>query len=294
MNSAAFEAQSANYVQQVERALEKYAQLTLAAQSTVSEAARYSLFAGGKRVRGSLVLAFCDMCGGDMAASESFVAAVEMVHAYSLIHDDLPCMDDDDMRRGKPACHIKFGEANALLAGDALLTAAFAAIANGPGDDTLQAKALKILSEGAGARGMIYGQELDLHFETIKASYEELLQVHNNKTGALITAAALMGALGVEDDKLDAVRTYGQNIGLVFQIVDDILDVTADSATLGKPKGSDAQQGKTTFTTLFGTEEAFKIAKDLTDSAAQQLQTAFGDKAQFLIAYAENLLERQK
>ena len=263
--------------------------------SLTARAARYSLFGGGKRVRAILVQAACEMLCGDPEPAADFSAAVEMLHCYSLIHDDLPCMDNDDYRRGRLSCHKAFDEATALLAGDALLTEALEAAANAPFSPQVQAQAVRLLAGGAGLSGMILGQELDLKYEAQSATEAQLLQVHRHKTGALIEAALQMGAAAAgatEEDKA-ALKTYGYGLGLVFQIVDDVLDVTATQEELGKPIGSDAQQGKTTFVTLYGVQGAMEYARKVNDQACAALQ-GYGERAEFLLTMAQKLIERKK
>ena len=233
---------------------------------------RYSLFAGGKRIRPMLTIEFCKLFGGTEEAALPFACAVEMIHTYSLIHDDLPCMDDDDMRRGKPTNHKVFGESTALLAGDALLTGAFeAAAANTAVGAEISAKAVAYLASCAGRYGMVGGQIMDLEGEKRKLSLDELLKLHSLKTGALIGAAAVLGALaaGVEFSApaMKDVVTYAENIGLAFQIVDDILDCTGDSAILGKNVGVDAEHQKSTFLSFYSVEEAQFYADRLTQEA---------------------------
>jgi geranylgeranyl diphosphate synthase type II len=236
------------------------------------DAERYSLFAGGKRIRPMLTIEFCRLFGGDEAAALPFACAVEMIHTYSLIHDDLPCMDDDDLRRGKPTNHKVFGEATALLAGDALLTGAFeAAASNTVAGPEASAKAVAYLANCAGRYGMIGGQIMDLEGEGRKLTLDELLKLHSMKTGALISAACVLGALaaGVSftDRAMEDVVTYAENIGLAFQIVDDILDATGDSALLGKNTGVDAEHQKSTFLTFYSVDEARFYAERLTQTA---------------------------
>ena len=239
---------------------------------------RYSLFAGGKRIRPLLTLEFCRMFGGEEEAALPFACAVEMIHTYSLIHDDLPCMDNDDMRRGKPTNHKVFGEAIALLAGDALLTGAFeVAASNAAAGAETSAKAVAYLAGCAGRYGMIGGQVMDLEGEKKQLSPEELLKLHSLKTGALISAAAVLGALaaGVEfdDPRMEAVVTYAENIGLAFQIVDDILDCTGNAEELGKATGSDAANQKTTFRSFYSVKEAQFYAERLTEEAIRAIRT---------------------
>lgn len=263
--------------------------------SRVAQAARYSLLDGGKRVRAVLCLAVCEMLCGDMELAARYAAAVEMLHCYSLIHDDLPCMDNDDFRRGKPSCHKAYGEATALLAGDALLTAAFEVLSTGNGAHANQnALACSVLARAAGARGMIYGQELDLHYETAAATEKQLREVHRNKTGMLIAAAAQLGAVAANafDSDRQSVEKFAFDIGLVFQMVDDVLDVSATTQELGKPAHSDEESGKTTFVTLFGVDETMRMADELTMQAVRQISEKFGEKSDFLQAFARSLVRR--
>ena len=283
------------YLARVNRALETACDAFLPEESEVCRAARYSLLGGGKRIRAVLVLAVCDMLNGDAAAAEQFAAAVEMLHCYSLIHDDLPCMDNDDLRRGKPSCHKAFGEATAMLAGDVLLTEAFEVIANVAAPAIVNVRAAKALGAGAGSRGMVYGQELDLKYEALAATEEQLRLIHRNKTGALINAAVQMGAAAAQANETQCkeLEAYAFGIGLVFQIVDDVLDVTGSQEQLGKPIGSDSENGKTTFVTLYGTDGAMVLAQKLNEQICNDLQQHFGAKAAFLQQLAQQLLVRK-
>lgn len=290
-----YQAQYQKYLEQTASALEKVCGRFLPEESEVCRAARYSLLGGGKRIRAVLVLSVCEMLGGNMATAEQFAAAVEMLHCYSLIHDDLPCMDNDDLRRGRPSCHKAFGEATAMLAGDVLLTEAFEAIANAPASAQACVRAAKALGAGAGSRGMVYGQELDLKYESLAATEEQLRLIHRNKTGALINAAVQMGAAAAEADeeKCKALEAYAYGIGLVFQIVDDVLDVTSTPEQLGKPIGSDSENGKTTFATLYGVQGAMELAGQLNAKTCAELRGRFGEKAAFLEQLAQRLLTRK-
>ena len=282
------------YLVRAKRALEEACRRYLPAESQVCQAARYSLMGGGKRVRAVLVLSVCDMLGGDATAAEHFAAAVEMLHCYSLIHDDLPCMDNDDLRRGRPSCHKAFGEATALLAGDVLLTEAFEAVAQAPASPEVCIQAVKALSSGAGSCGMVYGQELDLKYEVLDTTESQLLQIHRNKTGALINAAVQMGAAaaGANQAQREALEQYAYGLGLVFQIVDDVLDATATTEQLGKPAGSDQANGKTTFVTLYGPDGAMTLAQQVNQDTCEAVHTAFGDQSAFLEQLAGAMLER--
>ena len=290
-----YKVQYQEYLNRATGALEKACDQFLPEDSEVCRAARYSLLGGGKRIRAVLVLSVCDMLGGDMQTAESFAAAVEMLHCYSLIHDDLPCMDNDDLRRGRPSCHKAFGEATAMLAGDVLLTEAFEVIANAPGSPQACVTAARALGAGAGSHGMVYGQELDLKYEALAATEEQLRRIHRNKTGALINAAVQMGAAaaGATSQQCAALAEYAYGLGLVFQIVDDVLDVTSTPEQLGKPIGSDSENGKTTFVTLYGTQGAMELAQNLNDQTCTGLQEHFGEKASFLRQLAQQLLVRK-
>lgn len=262
----------------------------------IYEAMNYSLMAGGKRIRPVLTLETCRMCGGDVEAALPFACAVEMIHTYSLIHDDLPCMDDDDLRRGKPTNHKVYGEATAVLAGDALLTAAFEMMAEYRG--TLDAErvlaAMDCLSHAAGAAGMIGGQILDMEGEERPLSLEELKLMQSLKTGALISAAAEMGCIvaGGSQAQREAVRTYAQCIGRAFQVRDDMLDVTSTDEVLGKPIGSDAENGKTTFVTALGLDGCAALVDELTGQAVEALDVFEG--AEFHIWLAHLLAGRDR
>ncbi len=262
----------------------------------LDEAIHYSLMAGGKRVRPALTLEFCRLFGGDATAALPFAAAVEMIHTFSLIHDDLPCMDDDDLRRGRPTSHKVFGEANALLAGDALALDAFGmAASNKAVSPEVRASAVLLLSTAAGSSGMVRGQIIDMFGEENTLSYEELLTLHANKTGALIRVSAQLGVLaagyGVDTPEMEAAVVYADRIGLVFQIVDDILDVTATPEMLGKSVGGDATHHKNTFLTFRTVEEATTEAMRLTEEAVAALASYSG--ADRLVAIARYLAVRK-
>ena len=260
----------------------------------IYDAMNYSLMAGGKRIRPVLTLETCRMCGGDVSAALPFACALEMVHTYSLIHDDLPCMDDDDLRRGKPTNHKVFGEANAVLAGDALLTAAFEMMTEHRGalDADRVLDAIDCLSHAAGATGMIGGQVLDMEGEERPLSLEELKLMQSLKTGALICAAAELGCIvaGGSREQRCAVREYAQCIGRAFQVRDDMLDVTSTDEVLGKPIGSDAENGKTTFVTALGLEGCGKLVDELTEQAIRALDEF--DRPEFHIWLARLLAGR--
>ena len=259
------------------------------------EAMRYSLLSGGKRVRATLTLETCKMLGGDVNAALPFACAVEMIHTYSLIHDDLPCMDDDDMRRGKPTCHKVYGEAIATLAGDGLLTDAFSVCAMNPyvsGD--CAATAVALLSGAAGSFGMVKGQVMDLYGESHELDERQLVELHMGKTGAMICAAVQLGCLAAgiapDDDKTQRLTLFAQKIGLVFQIIDDMLDVTANEAELGKKTGADKDKNKTTFMKFFSPEEARVYSEQLTREAISEIED-MGD-SEGLVSLALFLCDR--
>lgn len=258
---------------------------------------RYSVENGGKRVRPLLTLLFCDACGGDVKSAVPLACAVEYIHTYSLIHDDLPCMDNDDYRRGKPSNHKVFGESFALLSGDGLLSAAFELIAQGQCDglysSQVAVKSVKILSYLAGSRGMIGGQVVDLLNENnSNADFETLKLMDGLKTGALIEAACTLGCTvaDADEDKFRAATQFAQKIGLAFQIKDDILDVTGSFEKLGKASGSDAQNGKSTYVTLLGVDKCQSLVNKLTDEALLSLDNFENNGA--LKEYAQYLAKR--
>lgn len=267
------------------------------------EAMRYSLMAGGKRLRPVLCLAAAAATGGDEAAVMPAACALEMIHTYSLIHDDLPAMDDDDLRRGRPTCHIQFDEATAILAGDALLTLAFEVLADAAQTDVAgrpdRAGAwiavIREIATAAGAPGMVEGQMRDMAAEKEPLNLDTLAALHGFKTGAMIRVSARAGALlsGADPSRLGALTRYAERIGLSFQVTDDILNVTGDSAEMGKATGTDAVRGKSTYPSLLGLEESRALAARLTAEAIEALE-GFGDAAAPLAAIAEYILKRRK
>ena len=238
-------------------------------QKRLFDAMRYSLLAGGKRIRPVLTLEFCRICGGDWQSAIPFACALEMIHTYSLIHDDLPCMDNDDYRRGRLTNHKVFGEALAVLAGDGLLTAAFEIAANAPADPAVTVKAIRILSEQAGELGMVGGQVLDMDAEEQELTEQGIYDIQCRKTGALIQAACQIGVVAANgtEQQLDAAKTYAQNLGLAFQIRDDMLDVVGDEQVFGKPIGSDKEEGKITYVDVKGLDGCAKAVEDCTAKA---------------------------
>ncbi len=266
-----------NQAKKIDSRLEYH--LNLLNKSVVTDAMTYSVKNGGKRIRPFLALEFAKACGGDIDAALDFGCAIEMIHTYSLIHDDLPCMDNDDVRRGKPSCHIAFGEDNALLAGDALLTYAFKLITlatNLPAENVINA--VRYLSESA--NGMIDGQVLDLQFEKTKPTIDEVLAMYKLKTGCLLIASCQLGCLSSakwSEEINSAAHEYAVNLGLAFQIMDDILDITSDVATLGKPVGSDEKNDKSTIVKFYGLEKAKEMVDEYTQKAINSLSVIDGD-----------------
>lgn len=258
----------------------------------LQEAMRYSLLAGGKRVRPVLTLAFCDMLGTDWKKALPFACALELIHTYSLIHDDLPCMDDDDLRRGKPTCHKVFGETLAVLAGDALQPEAFSLIARADGMSAKQRIcAVEVLASACGGDGMVAGQVLDL--DGCCCSEREVNFLHSLKTGKLLCAAAELGciAAGSDESLCAGAVEFGQHIGLAFQVRDDMLDVIADQSEFGKPVGSDKEEGKTTYVDLLGLEECQKLVEQETELAVASIAGIPGNE--FLCSFARTLAERR-
>lgn len=262
----------------------------------LQDAMRYALFNGGKRVRPGLVYLCNQLLGGDLDAADLPASAIEAVHSYSLVHDDLPAMDDDDLRRGKPTCHIAFDEASAILAGDALQCCAFEWLASPQPMLTaaVQLRMVAILARAAGDRGMVAGQAFDLAHVGQSLSLEQLQQMHRHKTGALLTAAVELGALSAgitSGDHYDALRRFGDAIGLAFQVQDDILDIEGDTATLGKPQGSDLAQNKPTFAALLGLSGA-REKLQLLHAEAINVLALFGPEADPLRALADYIVKR--
>ncbi|MDO4175720.1 MAG: polyprenyl synthetase family protein [Eubacteriales bacterium] len=286
------------YSSLVEQQLTSYIQLEEdKGQGLIFEACRYSAMAGGKRLRPALVLEFCRICGGEQKAALPFACALEMIHTYSLIHDDLPCMDDDDLRRGKPTNHKVYGEAMAVLAGDGLLNLAFET-ASDPANAAYvsaetQVKAIRILSRASGMHGMIGGQVLDMQAEETQISLEQLKVLQELKTGALIGAAAQLGCLigGATPEQTDAALEYARCIGLAFQIQDDILDIEGDAEIFGKPIGSDAANSKSTYPSLLGLERCHELVHELSQQAVDAL-APFSD-AGILPELAMSLADRK-
>ena len=265
------------------------------ADARLAQAMQYGLLNGGKRLRPFLAYATASALGGSWSQADASACALEMVHSYSLVHDDLPAMDDDDLRRGKPTCHIAFDEATAILAGDGLLTAAFEVLANSPVSDGQRLQLIGILSRSAGAAGMVAGQAIDLSHVGQAMTLEQLENMHRHKTGALILAAVEMGAYSVEAAPgaavLQGLRHYAEAIGLAFQVQDDILDIESDTATLGKTQGADVALNKPTYPALLGLDGAKAKARELVAEAQQALQVLPGDQS-VLRGLAQYIIER--
>ena len=263
-------------------------------QARLAEAMRYSLLAGGKRIRPMLVLEFCRIAGGDVAAALPVACAIEMLHTYSLIHDDLPCMDNDDLRRGRPTNHVVYGECTAVLAGDALQAEAFGTILRSALPAERKAACAEILAGAVGLDGMCGGQYLDMSWEGRQLTEQELTEINSRKTGALLVAACQMGvaAAGGSRLMLDTAGHFGAALGMAFQIRDDMLDVLSTAEELGKPIGSDSQENKNTYMVLMGEEGCRQTVQRLTEFAKNVLGEAFEDTA-FLCAMADSLADRK-
>jgi geranylgeranyl diphosphate synthase type II len=279
----------------VDKALDGFLPKATTKPATIHKAMRYSIFAGGKRLRPILCLAAAEACGGDPTAALPAACSVECIHTYSLIHDDLPCMDNDDFRRGKPTSHKVFGEGVAVLAGDALLTIAFEILAQT--DARGRHKLGDLVKELAGASGsqwLIAGQVVDLESEGKKISGRELQFIHRCKTAALLTSSIRLGAMSANatEKKLEALTKFGQSLGLAFQVIDDILDITQTTEKLGKSAGKDVAAGKATYPAIFGLEKSRKEAKRLTQEASDALKP-FGKQGVVLKALADYLLDRE-
>ena len=284
---------------QVDSALDEYVPKVDGLTADLIEAMRYSLFAGGKRLRPILCMAGAEAVGGEGQHVLPVACALELIHTYSLIHDDLPLMDDDDLRRGKPTNHKVFGDAIALLAGDGLLTEAFSLmtspVTTGEIAPDRLLEAIRMISGAAGPGGMVGGQVVDMQWEGKKADLETVKFLHTHKTGALIKASVVSGTIvtGAPEAQVRSVLSYGKKIGLAFQISDDILDVEGDSETMGKMAGADEEKGKTTYPSVLGLGESKKVQSVLVQEAVQDLK-AFGERAEPLRQIAYYIIERKK
>lgn len=262
-------------------------------QGIIYKAMRYSVFAGGKRLRPILMTEVCKMCGGRIEDVMPFACAMEMIHTYSLIHDDLPAMDNDDLRRGLPTNHVKFGEATAILAGDALLNKAFETSAKYGSKAPNAMRALSVLADSSGTEGMIGGQIVDMESEGKEIDASRLRYIHLLKTGAIIRSSCVIGAVtaNADEKEISAVDEFASNLGVAFQIRDDMLDVTGDEKSLGKPIGSDEKSEKNTYVKLFGLEKSEEMVKEYSKKAIDSLKI-FSDKADFLIRLTNYLVDR--
>lgn len=278
------------YTTKINKALSEIAE-SFPKDNIVSEAMAYSLLAGGKRIRPVIALAVADSLGGDMETALIFGCALEMIHTYSLIHDDLPCMDNDTLRRGMPTCHVKYGEAYALLAGDGLLTYAFSHITRNVCDKEKAFDFIAYLSEMAGIEGMVGGQTDDIKAEKVKVGIDTLVSIHERKTGALINAAGAAGAIAAGCSASFA-ENYTKSLGLAFQIKDDILDVEGDEAKMGKTLMKDINSEKSTFVTLMGLDKAKAELASETKKAIDAC-SVFKDGGEFLALLAKAMLERE-
>ena len=281
---------------QVDRALDRWLPAEKTRPATLHRAMRYAVFAGGKRLRPILCLAAAEACGGKISNALPAACAVECVHTYSLIHDDLPCMDDDDLRRGRPTTHKVFGEAVAVLAGDALATIAFEILAKTKETPRHAMREFFLeLSRAAGSSFLVGGQVADMEAEKRQATPAELLFIHRGKTAAMIVASLRLGAMSANATpaQVKALGVFGENLGLAFQIIDDILDITQTSEQLGKSAGKDAAAGKATYPAVFGLEKSRREAARLTKISLDALKP-LGSRADFLRAIADQLLGREK
>ncbi len=290
----------ANWMQSVQTTIEKTLDALLPAEDLIPvelhRAMRYAVLDGGKRIRPLLVFATGTLFGARPAVMAKAASAVEMIHAYSLIHDDMPCMDNDILRRGKPTVHVRFGEATALLAGDALQAQAFIVLSEMDDNTELAMKRLRILSGASGSMGMCGGQAIDLDSVGKALSIAQLEQMHRLKTGAILKASVMLGAFCAGDpaeEEKQALKLYADAIGLAFQVVDDILDVTADSSVLGKTAGKDSADNKPTYVSLLGLKPSEKLAEQLRCQAHDAL-ACFGKKADYLRELADLIVKRKK
>jgi len=292
-----FATQLDDYTVMINSTLDKLVPEIKTPQEKIFEAMRYSLLAGGKRIRPVLTLAVCEMFGGNISEAISFACAIEMIHTYSLIHDDLPAMDNDDFRRGVKTNHKVYGEGIAVLAGDALLNKAFEVMTSTLNENSSidrKIKAIQVIANSAGTEGMIGGQVIDIESEGKSIDYETLRNMHALKTGALISASVIVGALiaGASQKDIEKVSVYASNLGLAFQIRDDILSEIGDSTKLGKNTGNDRERNKSTYVTVLGLDQSKAFLKKITNTAIDAVKD-FGEKAEFLVELADYLLNRE-
>ena len=280
-------------IEKIDNALNLYLKKEDNPQSIIYDAMRYSVFAGGKRLRPMLMLEWCKLCGGSEEDAMPFACAMEMIHTYSLIHDDLPAMDNDNLRRGMPTNHIKFGEANAILAGDALLNKAFETMLKFGKDAKNAMRAMYEIALSSGTEGMIGGQIVDIESEGKDISIDTLKYLHTLKTGAIIRSSCKAGAIlaGAKDEAIKRADEFAINLGIAFQIRDDILDVEGSTDVLGKPVGSDNEQDKNTYVKLLGLDRSKVLVKEYS-SNAKEILSGFGDGAKFLTELTDYLISR--
>lgn len=293
--TSSFSEQTEAFRQLIEARLDEYSQFDPGCPVVLRDAIRHSLLAPGKRLRPLLTLMATDACGSNVELALPAACAVEMVHAYSLIHDDLPAMDDDDLRRGLPTCHKVFGEANAILAGDALLARAFEIVATKTRPE-VAARCCVLLAQAAGASQLVGGQVDDLAAEDQDGGgLDELEAIHRRKTGAMLVVALKLGGViaDADEQQLTALETYGQNLGLAFQVVDDLLDFDGDEEQLGKRTGKDADRGKLTYPVLLGVESSKQLAAELVEEACSAA-SLFGERATSLVTLAQFVLKRKR
>ena len=293
-NAGAFQDWAQQQQARIEAVLARTLPAADVAPQTLHSAMRYSALGGGKRVRALLCYAAAELCNTELKIADAAASAVELIHAYSLVHDDMPCMDDDDLRRGKPSCHKQYDDATALLVGDALQSLAFEVLAAPQlcANAHQQVQLLYMLAIASGSTGMAGGQAIDLGAVGKPLTQTQLESMHQLKTGALIQASVLLGAINGSTAQIKAVSEYARNIGLAFQVVDDILDVEADTSTLGKTAGKDAMSQKPTYVTLLGLVEAKAYATQLYENAILSLVT-FGEEARRLRELASFITQRQ-
>ena len=293
--TSSFTEQTESHRQLIETRLDEYSQFDADCPDVLRDAIRHSLLAPGKRLRPLLTLMATEACGSKIEAALPAACAVEMVHAYSLIHDDLPAMDDDDLRRGLPTCHKVFGEGNAILAGDALLARAFEIVAKDTRPE-VAARCCALLAHAAGASQLVGGQVDDLAAEEQDGGgLDELEAIHRRKTGAMLVVSLQLGGVIADatDEQLEALERYGQNLGLAFQVVDDLLDFDGDEEQLGKRTGKDADRGKLTYPVLLGVEASRERAAELVEEACSAA-SLFGERAKSLLTLAKFVLERKR
>ena len=293
MSNLIFTDEFSKKVNIVDKWLKKYLAIQEGNTKVVYEAMHYSVFAGGKRIRPIIMMASYDLFGDKTDCVMPFACAMEMIHTFSLIHDDLPAMDDSPLRRGRPTNHMVFGEAVAVLAGDGLITTAFEVMLESGVEPKVASKAAAYIAKSTGNSGMIGGQIIDISSEGKTIPIEILQELHAKKTGALIVASAVVGAMigGASDEQISAVNAFASSLGLAFQIKDDILDATGDTSKLGKPVGGDVDNDKNTYVSLLGLAKAQELLNKHTELAKESI-AVFGEKAQFLLELTEYLLKR--